>query len=503
MQAPVEDLFCDTCQRNQVLFTHLLSEYLPDEEDPQYEKYLAAYDDYKVELEDRYPQVCSKCLPRVQEQIRNAGYAAKADHLRRIMDKSERRRTTAQTSRQAWTLRVISLAKWIYILSTLVGLLWHMLALIMAPDEHWMGATFSWDICLSQVFLAHSVDEGCILSAHVGRLLQYAIAADLLTIWWNPKLRVKTNSLTGRMEGLASLWFVRIAVVALRFTSLYYWQRATIDQNTLKYFRWTHISMLGVLSLSSILTWTTVRIVYTSPSSFRKSTAEDLLSAPNSPQKRPRSSYQPAHPQADVFDGMAHSFASGIQVDESSALPPSPTLTESSYTTHQTEATTPFARRSAFINDDDMDWTPTKRHFAKQAPEVLPNQWSQRSSSHPPPSPLQPARLESHSIFAQPDPNPFRHKVPQAPKIPAHAKANPWKAGVWDPPNRETMPNFFKEEQKAQGGVGEAKGLDGLGVPRNVKRDAELFASPKLKYDYYGTMKDTGLEDTFNGLFSK
>ena len=47
------------------------------------------------------------------------------------------------------------------------------------------------------------------------------------------------------------------------------------------------------------------------------------------------------------------------------------------------------------------------------------------------------------------------------------------------------------------------RGLEGFGVPKNVQRDAELFASPKLKYDYYGTMKDTGLEETFNGLFSK
>jgi len=46
-----------------------------------------------------------------------------------------------------------------------------------------------------------------------------------------------------------------------------------------------------------------------------------------------------------------------------------------------------------------------------------------------------------------------------------------------------------------------------LQIYKNVKRDAELFASPQLKYDYYGTMKDTGLEDsfesTFNSLFAK
>jgi hypothetical protein len=45
-----------------------------------------------------------------------------------------------------------------------------------------------------------------------------------------------------------------------------------------------------------------------------------------------------------------------------------------------------------------------------------------------------------------------------------------------------------------------------MGVPRNVKRDAELFASPQFKYDwqgYGGKGADTGLEETFNGLFSK
>lgn len=52
-------------------------------------------------------------------------------------------------------------------------------------------------------------------------------------------------------------------------------------------------------------------------------------------------------------------------------------------------------------------------------------------------------------------------------------------------------------------GAGHNMGLRGVGVPRNVQRDAELFASPKLKYDNYGTMRETGLEDTFNGLFSQ
>lgn len=136
------------------------------------------------------------------------------------------------------------------------------------------------------------------------------------------------------------------------------------------------------------------------------------------------------------------------------------------------------------------------------------------------------------SLFSKPDPNPFRHKVPAAPKAPAEKVVDPWKRAPWQPPLKETTPNFFRTERqtrsqtKANGTASTAgstfggsdagstmdggsvngerdRGLEGFGVPKNVQRDAELFASPKLKYDYYGTMKDTGLEETFNGLFSK
>jgi len=535
MQAPVDDIFCDMCQRNQTLYTNLLAEFIPEEDDPEYEKYLAAYDDYKVELEIRYPQVCQACLPRVQDQIRNANHVARADNLARIMEASKEKRTIVQTARQAWTLRVISLAKYMYLLSTVVGMLWHAAALFMAPDDEGMLAsqTFSWDVCLSQAVFVRSVDEACVLSSSVVKWLQYAIIADLVTIWWNPKLKLKTNSLTGRMHGLKSLWSIRLAVVVLRYASLYYWKHTDINTDMFQTFQRTHMVMLGVLSLSTLLTWKTVRIVYGAAPSFPKATQETIPTSPGSAQKARRNSYHPVHPQADIYDSMAHSFATGIEgYQDSSPCPPSPTLTESSYTTHATDATTPFAKRNAFLDDfDTMDWTPTKGsgrgRFSQQQggpPEILPNQFSKPPSAaaqlSPPQfnnKPSQPPPQQQHSIFAQKDPNPFRHRVPAKPPTSLASaqklRANPWKPSVWEPPLAVNKTNFFKEEAKARtngssgkgggGGVGEIQGLDGLGVPKNVKRDAELFASPKLKYDYYGTMKDTGLEDTFNAMFSK
>ncbi|KAI8934250.1 hypothetical protein NX059_008995 [Plenodomus lindquistii] len=507
MQAPIEDPFCDNCLRNQSIYTKLLSDYLPDEEDPEYQKFLAAYDDYKIEVEERYPQVCAKCLPRVQAQIDKAGYAARADHLRRIMEMSEKKRAVAHTWGETCRSWIISAGKWVYLFSLAAGVLWHTLGLIMAPNEEtWIDETVLPSVCFSQAIFVRSVDESCVLSKSVVKLVWCTVLADLFSLWWNPKLEAMANVLTGRMVGLTSLWTIRLAVVALRAFSLYYWQRATVDFDSIATFHRTHTIMLFVLLLGAVLTWKTVRIVYPSPSTFRQAKSP-VLSAPNTPRKSaPGSTFRSAHPNADIYSSMVHSLAPVIDGDESSNnLPPSPTLTEISHGTPYTDATTPHFQRSDFLSgqDDDMDWTPTRRRFASQEPQILPDQWSKRDTTRSPSPQPHYAHREPVSLFSKPDPNPFRHRVPEAPKVPAHAKANPWKPGVWDPPLKATTPNFFKADRNPQGGVGQAKGLDGIGVPRNVKRDSELFASPKMKFDFYGTPKDTGLEDTFNEFFLK
>lgn len=506
MSAPVESPFCDTCQRNQTLVQNLVAEYLPDEDDPEYAKYEAHFDAYRAELEGRYPQVCKDCEDRVNDQIRRAGYVAKADHLRRVMERSEKKRRTPQTLRQAWTLRSISLAKWTYILSFFVQVSWHIFGVMMAADDPmWKGdesaipASFSLEVCLRQAVFVCQVDDACVLSRSVIQVVMYALLADMVTLWWNPRLKDKTNSITGRMSGLKSLWAIRAAVFVLRCGSLYYWQHTAVDRDSISTFHNMHLFLLAVMFLSFVLTFKTVCISYQSPSTFR----EQLSSATNSPRRAPQSAYKPAHPQASAFDTMAQGFTTSFSdAFDTPAYPPSPTLTNASHTTHATEATTPY---KSVRGEDDMDWTPTQRRFAPVQPTVIPSPWADRHQQ--PSSPPTQMSHSPHSLFSKPDTNPFRHRVPAAPKAPAQAKVDPWKRGVWDPPLKETTPNFFKEDQKARGGAGETKGLDGFGVPKNVKRDAELFASPKLKYDYYGTMKESGLEDrfeeTFNDFFSK
>lgn len=494
-----ESPFCDTCQRNQLLLNKTLAEYIPDEDDPEYDKYAASVDDYRAELEERYPQVCENCIERVQAQIRAAGYAAKADHLRRILEQSTKARGDAYTPRQFWTLCIISLAEWTYIVSVLVGLIWHAFGTIVAPDAGMFeDGDFSWRICLQKAVMVREVDQSCLRSPYILQLVKYALIADLLTIWWNPKLKQKTNRAGGRMRGLHLVWCVRIAVLAVRYLSFRSFGAIEMEQRDHpQRFHYTHGIIFAILLLSTIVGWNSVRIVYPSTASLKKPLDSHLPSAPNSAEKARRSGPTSVLPNSSSFDTMAQSFTSSFLAEPSTNYPPSPTLSAVSSATHDSETSTPYMRRpSTRGGDDAMDWTPTQKRFASNTPSILPPQWLP-SSPLPQPTPTR----QQHSIFSKPDPNPFRHKIPAAPKAPAQAKANPWNPGVWAPPLKATTTNFFKDNRKGE--EHGDRGLQGIGVPKNIQKDAEMFQAPKLKYDYYGKLKETGLESSFNDLFSK
>ena len=109
-QNPVEvtsdsSIFCSTCVKNQQLYYTALSEYLPDEDDPQYEELEAALPQYKADLEKRYPQCCARCEPKVNAQLQQANYAAKSDHLRRMLERNHERR---KQSRLQWKSLFVS-----------------------------------------------------------------------------------------------------------------------------------------------------------------------------------------------------------------------------------------------------------------------------------------------------------------------------------------------------------------------------------------------------------
>lgn len=497
MHAPVESPFCERCEKNQLIVNRSLAEYLPDEDDPQYAKYEKALPQYQAQLEERYPPVCENCIERVQAGIRQAGYATKAEELRRKLDQSKKYQKETPTVRQTCTLWIIWLGRWTYIISVLVGLLWHGLGAITYFG--FSERDFDWALCLSEATYTREVHQSCVASTPVRQVVYYALVADLLTVWWNPKLGQKMKHASGRMRGLVITWIVRMVLLLLNAGSYLLLKDASIREGgfisdeRVDFFRYTHMTLLPTNILAIFLAWNTVTIKYVSTKELLRPLDAHLPTAPRSTQTTPRRQHNALLPDNTSFDSMAAGFASSFP-SELNAYPPSPTLTATSYADTEESDFTPYSARKSSIatnaSTDAMDWTPTHSRFAPHTPSLLPFSNTQLQPDSPSPS------KPTVNIFkAGADANPFRRRIPAAPAS--------WHKSALPPHPEERKRNFFEEDKEKNRDLG--MGLRGRGVPKGVEKEAQLFAAPQFKYDAGGYVggKETGLEEGFNDLFSK
>ncbi|KAI0307687.1 Ima1 N-terminal domain-containing protein [Multifurca ochricompacta] len=91
--------FCTTCQSNQRLVLSLLSSYLPpSDDDPDYAPRLAGFPAYKASMYARYPPVCERCAPLVEDEIRKKDVMARSDALGSWLNESKKNDTRRQVS---------------------------------------------------------------------------------------------------------------------------------------------------------------------------------------------------------------------------------------------------------------------------------------------------------------------------------------------------------------------------------------------------------------------
>lgn len=207
--------FCATCLKNQHLLTETLSNYLPSAEDPNYDRYEASYPEYRRKLEERYPPVCTRCEPAVRRQIQQAGYAAKSDHLRRMVERSRRRRIASRTG---WRSIVVTLGGLFFWTSITGQLVWNLIGVrenpmrITSESENSMGLR---PLQCAVQLATGLTDRGCAVA--FAPVAQIAIILGFLSIWWNPKWHHKLQGREGRLVGLRDYYVVNVVTLLLRF----------------------------------------------------------------------------------------------------------------------------------------------------------------------------------------------------------------------------------------------------------------------------------------------
>lgn len=171
--------------------------------------------EYRRDLETRYPQVCNQCEPRVREQIRASGYAAKTDHLRRMM---ERTRGERGLGRWNWKSIVISLGAIGWYISLAGQLLWDVQQVVAAHRQETVGEDdlSSISTCPSSSWAISLITSKC--STNYDSAADLALDLGLFCIWWNPRLKEKSTK-GGRIVGKAGYYGLQIMLHVLRSAS--------------------------------------------------------------------------------------------------------------------------------------------------------------------------------------------------------------------------------------------------------------------------------------------
>ncbi|KIH90772.1 hypothetical protein SPBR_00155 [Sporothrix brasiliensis 5110] len=219
-------VFCKTCLKNQHLFISSLAQYFPsDPNHPDTPELERKYFRFRQGLEQRYPQVCADCEPRVLDRIRDAGYTAKTDHLRRMVDYSRQVRLTRATPLDAsnW------LGRRLWWAGLLLQMLWQagvlgsfLLPVASLPSTDDLG--FDSDAVVGDSAASQTASRRPavvlvepllrLLVCNTGFLRSACIAATLASCWWNPFFVQTVRGFTKPLIGIPT-WYVHQATIVL------------------------------------------------------------------------------------------------------------------------------------------------------------------------------------------------------------------------------------------------------------------------------------------------
>ena len=214
-------LFCTTCLKNQHLYTASLAQYHIeiDPDRAQHKELERKYFAYRKSLEKRYPQVCEDCEPRVLERMREAGRTAKADHLRRLMDRSRARKSAAVTP-LSFSRFIVSSGKRLWYLGLLGQILWNIMALAAVAQHENYEVLKS---VLEPQLVSHF--EGAIQISTSRAWARASLLCTVCSIWWNPMFKQMNSGFMNHIKGFRDWYKLQFLLVVIR--SLFYYTMGT------------------------------------------------------------------------------------------------------------------------------------------------------------------------------------------------------------------------------------------------------------------------------------
>ena len=225
-----DSLFCATCLKNQRLLNESLAQYYPSPSKDSFQEYDQALPEYRARLEERYPQCCTDCEPRVRQRLKDASYAAKTDNMRRIMARTNSDVRFSGNSRGAMRV-LVAMAGLMWTLSWLGQLTWDACGLLI-PDSN-INDLSDPDESIIQAFRRLVVDRK--VSSKMREVLPliatYSLVLGVLSVWWNPKLSRTISNKNAKAVGLAEYYKLQALGIIIR-VCCWYWISTTPQADT-------------------------------------------------------------------------------------------------------------------------------------------------------------------------------------------------------------------------------------------------------------------------------
>ncbi|KAK5997724.1 Integral inner nuclear membrane protein ima1 [Cladobotryum mycophilum] len=418
---PTDNIFCETCLKNQRLFTASLAQYLPDDPShPDYADLERKYYRFRKDLEKRYPQVCADCAGKVDSRIRQAGYTAKTDHLRRMMEKSKGRKVQKRMT----PLDLANAAgRWLWWGGLLMQMLWHLVNMAHALQQHDQGM-YDPDDQSALSMITTWLNRFAASLPPAEDLIQWSITAGFLSGWWNPHFVQVNRGFTRHLLGFTQWYSFQGLIIFLRFLF-----RAVISMQGGKAQSKpaqlsVHLAMTAIMSFIYSLARGSIR-VDTTPL-FGPS--EKTISAPSSQVPSPaRKRVEEPQTLAEALNEALESTGPAYKTPMRNPMTRQdhhllPSARASNKLFQPLKGDSPISFSNFGISDgppptvqqvqysDEMDWSPIPTHTSshrafQQTPTSKPRSFGQSPT--------------------QPNTNAFWYKVPAAPVNPAQRLRNP------------------------------------------------------------------------------
>ncbi|KAI8957913.1 Ima1 N-terminal domain-containing protein [Daldinia sp. FL1419] len=212
-----ESVFCNTCLRNQHMLTSSLAqfEWPEDHTSAEYAAREKRYWSLRKDLENRYPQMCADCKPRVEKKLGEASYTAQTDHMRRMMDRT--RSSRREVKRRGILDMVDWVGRWAWNLGFALQFAWHiaMLWSLIIGQYAPSGADSRIATILKTVY-----QYGNARLPHTDRFMSWAIIFGLCSLPWNPRFKQTIRGFTAHYLGFKHWYTYQFLILLVRFAGL-------------------------------------------------------------------------------------------------------------------------------------------------------------------------------------------------------------------------------------------------------------------------------------------